>query len=510
MAQNDIYDYNDAGEMGVRVIQATAGTQSINNSQSCYTYDADGNLAVRVIVISGGGGGGTVASVNGVQPVDGNVEITGDNINATVGEEEATITQHLTALKNDDAELSEQVQDLQQSINGKQDALTTAQLAAVNSGITSAKVANYDAYANEISTAQSTANKADGAAEVAQQTANLAGQEAAQALSALTGKVNIAQGVDNAGKVMTVGEDGNLAPANVPAGGLPDQTGNSGALLTTDGTDASWTDYSIKVGGLAGQIVFCPKGANIVNNYTGQIYLSGNPNTAQSGMKNSAGAIGIGYNVNVKDSGGCVVLASSIFISQYPQYYTIENKPNQFIWINPNGIFPLFDQNGFLFKERLPQTNYGLKISDTFTQAVNTATTYNLFTTVDLTSDITLAANMDASNYSLVDGALKLPTNAGYVDYGIEVRLNGSFAGEENTNREFGIQLQRADGTIISEKTIVKVSGNDLSNRSVVFETYTNTDADPFIANGLKLVINNTSGQTLNLTGCDILIKARA
>lgn len=69
--------------------------------------------------------------------------------------------------------------------------------------------------AAEISAAQSTADKADNAAEVAQQTANLAGQEAAQALSALAGKVNIAQGADNAGKVMTVGADGNLAPTAI-------------------------------------------------------------------------------------------------------------------------------------------------------------------------------------------------------------------------------------------------------------------------------------------------------
>lgn len=98
------------------------------------------------------------------------------------------------------------------TVNGKQDTLTAEQLTAVNSGITSAKVASYDAYAGEISAAQSTADKADNAAEVAQQTANLAGQEAAQALTALAGKVNIAQGAENAGKVMTVGEDGNVVP----------------------------------------------------------------------------------------------------------------------------------------------------------------------------------------------------------------------------------------------------------------------------------------------------------
>lgn len=101
------------------------------------------------------------------------------------------------------------------TVNGKQDALTPGQMAAVDSGITAEHVASYDAYAGEISAAQSTADKADNAAEVAQQTANLAGQEAAQALSGLAGKVNINQGADNAGKVMTVGEDGNLTPTVV-------------------------------------------------------------------------------------------------------------------------------------------------------------------------------------------------------------------------------------------------------------------------------------------------------
>ena len=125
-------------------------------------------------------------------------------------------------------------------VNGKQDALSTDQMAAVNSGITAAKVASYDAYAGEISAAQSTADKADNAAEVAQQTANLAGQEAAQALSSLAGKVNIAQGAENAGKVMTVGADGNLAPADAPGSSLPDQSGNAGKFLTTDGTNARW------------------------------------------------------------------------------------------------------------------------------------------------------------------------------------------------------------------------------------------------------------------------------
>ena len=183
MDNSDVLQRNAAGELEVRVVNGTEKADAPANYDDVFTVNTEGKRALRVVGAGGGGGGtGTVTSVNGVQPVDGNVEITGNNITATVGEEEATITQHLTTLKNDDAELGEQVQGLQQSVNGKQDALTAEQLAAANSGITSAKVASYDAYAGEISA-----------------------------------KVNIAQGEENAGKVMTVGADGNLAPAVLSA-----------------------------------------------------------------------------------------------------------------------------------------------------------------------------------------------------------------------------------------------------------------------------------------------------
>ena len=164
---------------------------------------------------------GSVATYNDL-PTEGNVqgdvwnvEDTGANYAWTSTEwdklsETVDLTPYLT--KEDAASTYATIT----TVNGKQDALTPDQLAAVNSGITAEHVASYDAYAGEISAAQSTADKADGAAEVAQQTANLAGQEAAQALSALAGKVNIAQGADNVGKVMTVGEDGNLAPTAIP------------------------------------------------------------------------------------------------------------------------------------------------------------------------------------------------------------------------------------------------------------------------------------------------------
>ena len=130
MDNSDVLQRNAAGELEVRVVNGTEKADAPANYDDVFTVNSEGKRALRVVGAGGGGGGtGTVTSVNGVQPVAGNVEITGDNITATVGEEETTITQHLTT------------------------------------------------FAGKISA-----------------------------------KVNIAQGAGNAGKVMTVGADGNVVP----------------------------------------------------------------------------------------------------------------------------------------------------------------------------------------------------------------------------------------------------------------------------------------------------------
>ena len=195
------------------------------------------------------------------------------------------------------------------------------------------------ATAAEITAAQSTADKADNAAEVAQQTANLAGQEAAQALSALAGKVNIAQGADNAGKVMTVGADGNLAPADAPAGGLPDQTGNAGKFLMTDGTSASWEEALV----------------NNASNKTSSVAIgsnasSGRPNTVCVGVWSGSvaeGGVAIGANSYISEEG-------AVQINSKPNGDQANNaEANTFKWQNANGNFTLFDENGTIPSERI-------------------------------------------------------------------------------------------------------------------------------------------------------------
>lgn len=143
-------------------------------------------------------------------------------------------------------------------------------------------------------------------------------------------------------------------------------------------------------------------------------------------------------------------------------------------------------------------------------------------TVFDLCSVLTLAdnqafANVDPSNYNLTGATLKLPVptalNAantnGLINYDIDVRITGTIAGSANTARDFTIELRRPNGDKIESHSVVKVATNDLNSKGVLFSTYTLGANDPFITDGFNLVLNNTSGQTITLTGVTILIKGQ-
>jgi hypothetical protein len=178
--------------------------------------------------------------------------------------------------------------------------------------------------------------------------------------------------------------------------------------------------------------------------------------------------------------------------------------------------------NDLSYQDAVIPLNTLLKIDTTgLNTTVNTGATQNLLDLVSLTGSGTntvTVANILATKYNLTGGILKLPylptvnnkyTNP-YCDYTIDVRITGTIGGSTNTAREFDIELQRAsDGSIVETHNVTKTNTNDLTGKGVAFNTYTNTSSDPFIANGLKLVLNNTSGQTVTITGVTLLVKGR-
>ena len=240
----------------------------------------NGDIKQRATVVYNIGessGGGTVS---GLTSVSHGSTLTGNGTTTSPLDVSSTITGDINTLKT--------------AVSGKQDALTETQLEAVNSGITAEHVASYDAYAGEITAVETTANKADSAAEVAQQTANLVGQNL-QAVTAkipttasasnqlvdanamntalatkanttdvytksdvdskLGGKVNIAQGADNAGRVLSIDNSGNVVPITIPT----EQA--VAVLLYYDSTQASdhshaYSDVSLTGYDLAGYEVY--------------------------------------------------------------------------------------------------------------------------------------------------------------------------------------------------------------------------------------------------------------
>lgn len=154
-----------------------------------------------------------------------------------------------------------------------------------------------------------------------------------------------------------------------------------------------------------------------------------------------------------------------------------------------------------------------IKFSKTFSTAlaINNGSTHNLLLDIVLPTDVVSISGRPTTDYSLSSGVLKLPIPRYNPDatYLFEIRLQGTISGSSNTSREFSIQLQRAsDSSIVSNKSIIKIEGNSLDNRSALYMSFTKTNTDPFIVGGLQFILNNTSGANISLTGFDFLIEA--
>lgn len=96
-----------------------------------------------------------------------------------------------------------------------------------------------------------------------------------------------------------------------------------------------------------------------------------------------------------------------------------------------------------------------------------------------------------------------------FVNYSVQVTINGSISGAAGTAREFKIQLARTTPTVFTRGTgIVKVDNNILTDRSnppiLTFQQGTN---DPFVTDGVRIELNNTTTQTITINSFNILIQ---
>lgn len=155
-------------------------------------------------------------------------------------------------------------------------------------------------------------------------------------------------------------------------------------------------------------------------------------------------------------------------------------------------------------------SNFVLKLSKTgLNIVINNSMNYNILSALSLTDAVNIFGR-DITDYSMSGGVLKTPKPKGdpMIAYDISVRLSGTIAGgtSATTAREVSIRLRRADDTTLEALPLIKVGPNPLENRAVVFNTFSIGEDDPYIVDGLKIVVANNSDQQMTITGIEIVI----
>lgn len=125
----------------------------------------------------------------------------------------------------------------------------------------------------------------------------------------------------------------------------------------------------------------------------------------------------------------------------------------------------------------------------------------------NLAIDVQKVANISTTDFEIVTNSLKLPNLNRYVGYNITYTLLGTISGGAGVAREFKVELRRFDNSLVRNSPVIKIVDNQLEGRGTAINTYTFDSTDPFITGGLKLVLNNTSGQSITLTGVNMLIQ---
>ena len=167
-----------------------------------------------------------------------------------------------------------------------------------------------------------------------------------------------------------------------PSGGLPSQTGNSGKFLTTDGTDASWSDKPlVNKATAAGAICIASadnaasngsiaigSAASVLSSATGSIVLG----QIAKAYNSASYSIAIGAKANTNATGTIQLCASSIT--------ALNSDANTFKVANANGNYEIMSADGTIPTDRLTKVNSTITLtaagwsSNTQTVTVNGVT----------------------------------------------------------------------------------------------------------------------------------------
>jgi len=150
------------------------------------------------------------------------------------------------------------------------------------------------------------------------------------------------------------------------------------------------------------------------------------------------------------------------------------------------------------------------RISRAVNMNIASGSTQNLLQGFVFPDDIERMANTKADEWSITpNGALVFKAIDGYVDLTIDVRLSGTIAGVgPGSLSEFSVSLIRPVAgvdTVAAERGVIGMG--TLHSKSICFESYTHTITDPFITDGVRVELNNTSASAITITGVTVVVK---
>ena len=173
--------------------------------------------------------------------------------------------------------------------------------------------------------------------------------------------------------------------------------------------------------------------------------------------------------------------------------------PSGVVTLEEGGAAIAFRSDGYLFR-----------INRAVNMNVSSGNTVNLLQGFTLPANIERMANTVAGDWSITpNGALVFRAVDGYVALTIDVRLTGTIGGVgPGSLSEFSVSLVRPVAgvdAIAAERGVISMG--TLNSKSICFESYTLNTDDPFITDGVRVVLNNTSQSTVSITGITVLIK---
>ena len=140
---------------------------------------------------------------------------------------------------------------------------------------------------------------------------------------------------------------------------------------------------------------------------------------------------------------------------------------------------------------------------------------FNVWDYVDLSTNVIKVVNWNArTDFSIINAAttiygakaLKFPVVYTYQPVRIVVQFYGTLGGGGGTQREWKVSLYRGNASYLRSAGNFQINGNTLDDRTAEIPTYTDTKTDPFTVLGMQTVLNNTSGQSMTITGFKVQI----